>query len=82
MTEVDDIFAEADAKSKVGSAEIQDSDAEFGTDDIESGMRDIETETINHPLKRKAKTGRQGSKGECRNLISIDMSDHSQITHW
>ncbi|KAI9770207.1 MAG: hypothetical protein M1839_003235 [Geoglossum umbratile] len=60
MTEVDDIFAEADAESKVGGAEIQDSDADFGTDDIESRMRDIET--IHHPLKRKPKTGRQGSK--------------------
>ena len=80
MTEVDDIFAEADAESKVGVAEIQDSDAEFGTDDIESGMKDIET--ICHPLKRKAKTGSQGSKGVYRNLTNINISDHSQIIHW
>jgi hypothetical protein len=79
MIEVDDIFAEADAESKVGGAEIQDSDAEFGTDDIESEIKDIET--ICYPLKRKAKTGSQGSKGACRNLANIDMSDHSQITH-
>ena len=39
MTKVDDIVAEADAESKVDSAEIQDSDVEFGIDDIESGMR-------------------------------------------
>jgi hypothetical protein len=77
---VNDIFAEADAESKVGGAEIQDGNAEFGTDDIESRMRDIEA--ICHPLKCKAKTRKQGSQGECRNLISIDMSDHSQIIHW
>jgi hypothetical protein len=59
MTEVDDIFAEADAESKVGSAEVQDGGAEFGADDIES---------IRHPLKRKAETGGQGSKSGCRNL--------------
>ncbi|KAH0536328.1 hypothetical protein FGG08_006782 [Glutinoglossum americanum] len=59
--EVDNIFAEADTESKVGSAEVQDSDAEFGT-----GLKDIEI--ICHPLKRKAKTGRQGSKD---NLLVI-----------
>ena len=66
MTEVDDIFAEADAESKVGGAEVQDGGAEFGADDIESGMSDIES--IRHPLKRKAETGGQGSKSGCRNF--------------
>ena len=59
LTEVDDIFAEADAESKVGGAEVQDGCAEFGADDIES---------IRHPLKRKAETGTQGSEGVCRNF--------------
>ncbi|KAI9860345.1 MAG: hypothetical protein M1813_006234, partial [Trichoglossum hirsutum] len=61
MTEVvDGILGEADAESEVGRAEIQDGDVEFGTDDIESEMRNIEA--ICHPLKRKAKTGKQGSQ--------------------
>ncbi|KAI9773502.1 MAG: hypothetical protein M1839_002084 [Geoglossum umbratile] len=60
VTEVDHIVTEADAESKVDSTEIQDSDAEFGTNDIEGGIRDIET--IHHPLKYKANTGKQGSK--------------------
>ncbi|KAI9853669.1 MAG: hypothetical protein M1813_002029 [Trichoglossum hirsutum] len=82
MIEVDDIFAEADAESKVGGAEIQDSDAEFGTDDIESEIKDIET--ICYPLKRKAKTGSQGSKD---NPLVIPDSDtesesDSEIYSW
>jgi hypothetical protein len=40
MTEADDILAEADAESKVGGAEIQDSNAEFGTND-RSAHRDM-----------------------------------------
>ena len=64
MTEADDIFS--DAEFKVGSAEVQDGDTEYGANDIESEMRN--TETIRNPLKRKAETGTQGSEGLCRNF--------------
>jgi hypothetical protein len=80
MTEANNTFTKANTESKVSGAEAQDSDAECRANDIKSGLRDIQT--ICHPLKCKAMTGRQGSKVECRNLTRIDMSDHLQIIHW
>src|SRR5437762_1768151 len=50
------------AKSTVDSPEMQDGVAEFEADNIESEMGD--TEIVRHPLKRKARTGSQGSQGE------------------
>ena len=50
------------AKSTVDSPEMQDGVAEFEADNIESEMGD--TEIVRHPLKRKARTGGQGSQGE------------------
>jgi len=55
-----------DAESKVDSPEMRDGVAEFEAGDIESGMGD--TEIIRYPLKRKARTGGQGSQGGCNNF--------------
>ena len=61
MIEVDDVFAEVNAESKFGIAEVQDADvAKFAANDIENEMRDIR-----HLLECKAKTGGQGSKSKC-----------------
>ena len=65
MTEID-ISSEPDVKPKAGSTEIQDGSAEFEADGIESEMRDVVF--VCHPLKRKARTGRQGSQGRCMNV--------------
>jgi hypothetical protein len=71
----DKIFNEAEPKnnsltteteSKVDSPEMRDGVAEFEASDIESGIGD--TKIVRHPLKRKARTGGQGSQGGCNNF--------------
>ena len=66
MTKVDDIFAKADAKSKVSSTKVQNSSAEFEANNIKSKISNIKF--IYYLLKCKVEIKEQKSKSRCRNL--------------
>ncbi|KAI9765646.1 MAG: hypothetical protein M1840_007203 [Geoglossum simile] len=57
VTRAGNAFAKASAESEASGTEVQDSDAEFGANNLENGMRHS-----HNLLKRKQKTGGQGSK--------------------